>query len=113
MANYTPPKTRKKPTDTTTTYDVDTYNTFDGITHVDDAPTQQEYTHNGEHLTLKCLTDIDLAGQPATRQSTSAYTLFLNGHSSIGEHTQRKSLSKTLPPENTLPLVAEIKPANT
>ncbi len=79
MANYTPPKTRKKPTDTTNTYDVDTYNTFDGITHVDDTTTQQEYTHNGEQLTLTCLTDTDLAGQPDTRQSTSAYTLFLNG----------------------------------
>jgi hypothetical protein len=28
IQNYTPPKTRKKPTDATTTYDVDTYNTF-------------------------------------------------------------------------------------
>ncbi len=92
MTNYTPLKTRKKPTDTTTTYDVDTYNTNDGIPHVDDTTQQQEYIHQGEHLTLTCLTDIDLAGQPDTRQSTSAYTLFLNG-----------ALFHSLPPENTLP----------
>jgi hypothetical protein len=79
MASYTPPKTRKKPTDTTTTYDVDSYNTNDGIPRVDDTPQQQEYKYQGEELTLTCLTDIDLAGQPDTRQSISAYTLFLNG----------------------------------
>ncbi len=40
---------------------------------------KQGYTHPGEPLILTCLTDIDLAGQPDTRQSTSAYTLYLNG----------------------------------
>jgi hypothetical protein len=38
----------------------------------------QEYIHKGEKSILTCLTDIDLAGQPDTRQSTSAYTLYLN-----------------------------------
>jgi hypothetical protein len=79
MTNYQPPKTRKKPNDTLNQYDTETYNSFDGITLVDDRPPQQDYMHNGEQATLTCLTDIDLAGQPDTRQSTSAYTLFLNG----------------------------------
>jgi hypothetical protein len=35
MKSYTPPKTRKKPTDTTDCYNTD-HNTSDGITHVDD-----------------------------------------------------------------------------
>jgi hypothetical protein len=79
MTGYTPPKTRRKPNDAITAYDVDNYNTYDGITHVDDKEPQQGYTHPGDPLILTCLTDIDLAGQPDTRQSTSAYTLYLNG----------------------------------
>jgi hypothetical protein len=79
MTGYIPPKTRQKPTDAVTTYDVEHFNTYDGIQHVDDQPQTQDYTHQGEPITLTCLTDIDLAGQPDTRQSTSAYTLYLNG----------------------------------
>ena len=79
MKDYTPPKTRRKPTDAFTTYDVDHFNTYDGIQHVDDQPQQQDYIHTGDQVTLTCLTDIDLAGQPDTRQSTSAYTMYLNG----------------------------------
>jgi hypothetical protein len=80
MTNYQPPKTRKKPTDQINEYEVDQFNTYDGITHTDDNPHKQEYTHNGEQVTLTYLTDIiDLAGQQDTRQSTSSYTLFLNG----------------------------------
>ena len=79
MENYHPPPTRRKPTDITTEYDVNDYNTFDGITHTDELTPTQEYTHQGEQITLTCLTDIDLAGQMDTRQSTSSYTMFLNG----------------------------------
>jgi hypothetical protein len=79
MTEYTPPKTRKKPTDVTTDYDTKRYNTHDGITHTDDDDQLQDYKHKGEQLTLTCQTDIDLAGQPDTRQSTSAYILYLNG----------------------------------
>ncbi len=78
MQNYTPPKTRKKPTDTTDFYNTD-HNTSDGITHVDDNHPNQTYRHKGPQLTLVCQTDIDLAGQPDTRQSTSVYVLYLNG----------------------------------
>jgi hypothetical protein len=77
MTGYTPPKTRRKPTDTITAYDVDHFNTYDGIKQVDEDEQQQDHIHEGE--TLTCLTDIDLAGQLDTRQSTSAYTLYLNG----------------------------------
>jgi hypothetical protein len=31
MTGYTPPKTRRKPTDTITAYDVEHFNTYDGI----------------------------------------------------------------------------------
>jgi hypothetical protein len=79
MTNYTLPKTRRKPTDTVTAYDVEHFNTYDGIQHVEEQLEKQDYTHQGETLTLTYLTDIDLAGQPDTRQSTSAYTLYLNG----------------------------------
>ena len=78
MTGYTPPKTRKKPTDITTEYDTD-YNTVDGISHHEEEQTQQTYVHSGEQLTIVAQTDIDLAGQPDTRQSTSAYVLYLNG----------------------------------
>jgi hypothetical protein len=79
MSGYTPPPTRRKPTDAITTYDVEHFNTYDGINHVDDTEQEQTYLHPAEPLTLPSLTDIDLAGQPDTRQSTSAYTLYLNG----------------------------------
>jgi hypothetical protein len=79
MTGYTPLKSRRKPNDAITAYDVENYNTYDGITHVDDKEPKQGYTHPGDPLILTCLTDIDLAGQPDTRQSTSAYTLYLNG----------------------------------
>ncbi len=79
MHNYTPPKTRRITTYNIGEYEVDHFNTHDGIPHTDEQPQQQTYEHKGESLTLTCLTDIDLAGQPDTRQSTSAYTMFLNG----------------------------------
>jgi hypothetical protein len=62
-----------------TDYDTD-YNTCDGITHVEDTEKETSpYTHKGKQVTLSCQTDIDLAGQPDTRKSTSAYILYLNG----------------------------------
>ena len=79
MTGYTPPKTRKKPTDGETDYETTHYNIDDGIVHTDEEHQTQEYKHTGEQLTLTCQTDIDLAGQPDTRQSTSSYILYLNG----------------------------------
>jgi hypothetical protein len=79
MTGYTPPKTCKKPTDGETDYETMHYNIVDGIKHTDEEHQIQEYNHTGEQLTLTCQTDIDLAGQPDTRQSTSSYILYLNG----------------------------------
>ena len=103
MTGYTPPLTRRKPTDSINAYDVDHFNTYDGIQHVDDQQEEQGYIHHGAPLTLTCLTDIDLAGQPDTRQSTSAYTLYLNGAMFHWRaHTENSSLNP-LHPANTLP----------
>jgi hypothetical protein len=71
MIGYAPPKTRKKPTDVNQTYETD-YNITDGIQHHENDEPTQDYKHKGEQLTLIAQTDIDLAGQPDTRQSTSA-----------------------------------------
>ena len=82
MLSYTPPKTRKKPTDQDTKcYATDDYNLNDGITQPDDAPTRQDfvYTGPGENVIQTCMTDIDLAGQVETRQSTSGTMHYLNG----------------------------------
>jgi hypothetical protein len=78
MFGYLPPKTRKKPTDINTDYSTD-FNMVDGITHNEDDLEPQTYTYTSEQLTLTAQTDIDLAGKPDTRQSTSAYMLYLNG----------------------------------
>jgi hypothetical protein len=94
MTGYIPPKTRKKPMDGNQEYETD-YNTTDGIQHHDDEDNTQDYTHKGEQLTLIAQTDIDLAGQPDTRQSTSAYILYLNGYYSTGVLTPKNSLLKT------------------
>ncbi len=79
MTGYTPPKTRKKPTDGKTDYETTQYNIDDGIMHTDEEDQIQNYTPTGEQITLTCQTDIDLAGQSDTRQSTSSYILYLNG----------------------------------
>jgi hypothetical protein len=71
MLNYKPPKTRRKPTDTEkATYDTE-YNLQNGIPQVDDQQQEQDYK--------VCFTDIDLAGQVETRQSTSGLMIYLNG----------------------------------
>jgi hypothetical protein len=80
MTGYQPPPTRKKPTDNAKEkYEVKQYNSTDGIEQEDDKTHKQEYEYKGEPLTLTCQTDIDLAGQVETRQSTSSLVVFLNG----------------------------------
>ncbi len=66
---------------------------------MDDTTAHQGYTHIGDPLT--CLTDIDLAGQPDTRQSTSAYTLYLNGTMFHWRaHTEKLIIKSTASGEN-------------
>jgi hypothetical protein len=80
MTGFQPPKTRKKPTDNEKEkYEVSEYNIQDGIRQTDETTKKQEYIYKGEQLTLTCQTDIDLAGQVETRQSTSSLVVFLNG----------------------------------
>jgi hypothetical protein len=80
MTGFQPPPTRKKPTDNAKEkYEVNEYNMQDGIKHTDDTEKIQEYIYKGEQLTLTCQTDIDLAGQVETRQSTSSLVIYLNG----------------------------------
>ena len=78
MIIYTPPLTRKKPTDIINPYTVD-YCLTDGIHQTDDIPITQQYTYKGKQMILACQTDIDLGGQTETRQSTSGYILYLCG----------------------------------
>ena len=82
MQSYTPPKTRRKPTDTESTcYETQEYNMEDGIKQPDDDRKEQEYiyTGTGAQVIQTCMTDIDLAGQIETRQSTSGTMNYLNG----------------------------------
>jgi hypothetical protein len=80
MKGFQPPPTRKKPADKEKDkYEVSEYNMQDGIKQEDDTHKEQEYIYKGEQLTLTCQTDIDLAGQIETRQSTSSLVIFLNG----------------------------------
>jgi hypothetical protein len=80
MAGYQPPPTRKKPTDNAKEqYEVSDYNMQDGIHQADDQDRKRKYVYKGEQLTLTCQTDIDLAGQVKTRQSTSSLVVYLNG----------------------------------
>ncbi len=80
MTGYTPPKTRKKPTDNAIKqYEVNEDNNDDGIIQYDDVDKKQEYEYAGEQMTITCQTDIDLAGQIETRQSTSSLIIFING----------------------------------
>ena len=76
MLNYTPPKTRKKPHDLVNPYETDAYCLTDGIINDDDKPIKHGYSYTHDiPLILTCLTDIDLGGQLATRQSTSGYLI--------------------------------------
>ena len=79
MKAFTLPPTRKKPHLHVNIYNVDDYNIPDTIPQHDDTATKQIYTFKGAQLIITCYTDIDLAGQHETRQSTSGYMLYLNG----------------------------------
>jgi hypothetical protein len=77
-----PPKTRRKPTDKETTcYETQEYNVEDGVRQPDDDQKVQEYIYKGtgKHVIQTCMTDIDLARQIETRQSTSGTMSYLNG----------------------------------
>ncbi len=79
MRNYTIPPARKEPVQTPDIYDTNGYTHHDPIPHHDDKERPQPYTYKGQQVTTVCYTDIDLAGQHETRQSTSGYLLYLNG----------------------------------
>jgi hypothetical protein len=55
------------------------YNITDGITHEDDKTNIDEYRHKGPTMHVVCQTDIDLAGQLETRQSTSSLMIRIQG----------------------------------
>ena len=84
MHSFKIPPTRKKPTDTKDNYDTSTYNIHDGIQEEDDKEHTDKHRHKGPTMFVVCQTDIDLAGQVETRQSTSALLIRIMGHWSIG-----------------------------
>ena len=65
MMKYTPPLTRKKPTDIINPYNVD-YCLTDGIVQTDDTSVTQSFSYKGHQMILACQTDIDLGGQVET-----------------------------------------------
>ena len=79
MSAFQLPATRKKPTDVTDNYETSNYNITDGITHEDDKEHIEEHKHAGPTMQIMCKTDIDLAGQTETRQSTSALMIWIQG----------------------------------
>ena len=79
MSTFTLPPTRKKPTDITDNYDTANYNITDEILHEDEKEHTEKHRHQGPTMHVMCLTDIDLAGQTETRQSTSALMLWVQG----------------------------------
>ena len=99
MQDYKPPKTRRKPTDKETKcYDTE-YNLTDGIRHVDDQEPKQEYKYTKSHIKQVVLSDIDLAGQVETRQSTSGLMVYLNG---VLVHWRGRTFFKQLLQESML-----------
>ncbi len=79
MLAFTLPATRKKPTDINDNYDTSQYNITDGIQHEDDKQHTEENRHAGPTMNVMCQTDIDLAGQTETCQSTSALMIWVQG----------------------------------
>jgi hypothetical protein len=79
MLSFTIPPTRKKPTDIKDNHETNDYNITDGITHEDDKANIEEYKHKGPTMHVVCQTDIDLAGQLETRQSTSSLMIRIQG----------------------------------
>jgi hypothetical protein len=58
---------------------VDEHSMDDGIPQVDDGVMKQECLYDGEQMAITRQTDVDLAGQVETRQSTSGFILHLDG----------------------------------
>jgi hypothetical protein len=79
MMTFKIPATRKKPTDVKDNYETKDYNITDGITQEDDKINLEEYRHKGPTMNVVCQTDIDLAGQLETRQSTSSLMIRIQG----------------------------------
>ena len=79
MRDFTILPTRKKPIQNPDIYDTQSYTSHDPILHHDEIENPQPYKYKGHQVTTMCYTDIDLAGQHETRQSTSGYLLYLNG----------------------------------
>jgi hypothetical protein len=79
MIAFKLPPTRKKPTDVKDNYETSEYNIDDGIKQEDTTTRQDDYHHNGPTMHVHCLTDIDLAGQIETRQSTSSLMIWIQG----------------------------------
>jgi hypothetical protein len=79
MMSFTIPPTRKIPTDIKDNYETNDYDITDGITHEDDKTNIEEYKHKGPTMHVVCQTDIDLAGQLETRQSTSSLMIRIQG----------------------------------
>jgi hypothetical protein len=79
MMTFKVPATRKKPTDMKDNYETQDYNITDGITQEDDKINVEEYKHKGPTMHVVCQTDIDLAGQLETRQSTSSLMIRIQG----------------------------------
>jgi hypothetical protein len=79
MMSFTIPPTRKKPTDIKDNYETNDYSITGGITHEDDKANIEEYKHKGPTIHVVCQTEIDLAGQLETRQSTSSLMIRIRG----------------------------------
>jgi hypothetical protein len=79
MLAFKLPPTRKKPTDIQDNYETLEYNIDDGITQEDSKSIQDTYKYKGPTMNIHCLTDIDLAGQIETRQSTSSLMIWVQG----------------------------------
>jgi hypothetical protein len=77
MMTFKIPATRKKPTDMKDNYETQDYNITDGIIQEDDKINVEEY--KGPTMHVVCQTDIDLAGQLETRQSTSSLLIRIQG----------------------------------
>jgi hypothetical protein len=79
MRAFTLPPTRKEPQFGDDIYNTHNYTIKDTIPQHDDVQITQTYKYTGPQMTITRYTDIDLAGQHETRQSTSGLTMYLNG----------------------------------
>ena len=107
------PPTRKKPTDVKDNYETTDYNITDGIVHTDDKANVEEYKYKGPTMHVVCQTDIDLAGQLETRQSTSSLMIRIQGAVVHWRAHTQSALSSSPPPlVNTLPCREETQQQN-